>query len=717
MSRFYWILLLSVCLLPDAVKAQSTVKEANALLDAAQIRFKSFLQDFHGDQGIKMMLYEFCDKQVDSLQTTFNERTHAADPERIKSINAIKYFLQSLGAALERHYFEPYDVPDALEKFPLIADAIVNGTSFRDYALDFGARRTQIMADAFRQFPEGKRLQHAADARRVAVNPPNLLPLLERQPDFIYTDTALIYVAEHSPMSLIDYIATKNNHVTDTIRAMNHPMLNVLAGLVGNRNATEIAPFAGEIAAGKFTEADILKLRSTDVRGYYQLLVNTIQENRRTRLAGGPGGMLPALRNTLKEKAIAFYVRPINELHEAKDPVRFAYLQNLRTIDLYYLIISGEEELYTSSFMGVYKRIVQGLPEGRADSLFEFCQNDQFRKFIRICAHYNVLTDFLSHMPDTTRVNLLSRFIAGIGENTDSGLEDAMDVADAFVSLSVDTQYSATVRELLVQNRTKCEQLRNYYGIRLYKILLDVFDMAYDRKQQQAIFSKLGNYELLSLKSIRDKNGIINQLVIFYGDEDGKTSFQNFLALFKDSKTWEVCTCPQWVEINAICGSQPVRIFANRPLDHKNNEDENAQEALLQFLQRLEIKPGIMIHRGHSYHLATTLNYLQPSMKLAILGSCGGYKNILTVADKSPSAQIIATKQIGSKLINDPMIQYVNENLINGQDIYWPELWTTMGKYFGSTEFTRDLFTEYVPPYRNLSLFVIRLYNFDDRSF
>lgn len=88
-----------------------------------------------------------------------------------------------------------------------------------------------------------------------------------------------------------------------------------------------------------------------------------------------------------------------------------------------------------------------------------------------------------------------------------------------------------------------------------------------------------------------------------------------------------------------------------------------------------------------------------------------------TVADKSPSAQIIATKQIGSKLINDPMIQYVNESLINGQDIYWPELWTTMGKYFGSTEFTRDLFTEYVPPYRNLSLFVIRLYNFDDRSF
>jgi hypothetical protein len=63
-----------------------------------------------------------------------------------------------------------------------------------------------------------------------------------------------------------------------------------------------------------------------------------------------------ALRNAIKQKSFAFYVNNINEQHNASDPVRFASVKGLRPEDIYYIITSSEEEMYTSSYLGLYKR-------------------------------------------------------------------------------------------------------------------------------------------------------------------------------------------------------------------------------------------------------------------------------------------------------------------------------------------------------------------------
>lgn len=712
------ILLPFLFLLPNLGKAQSAIVEANSLLDAAQLTFTRFAEKYNTDEGIRNLMLNYSSGTTDSLQQAFNNRTAASDSEKINSINCLKYFLQVLRVSLDQQHFEIYVVPDVLQKFPLIADAIVNKTPYRDFTLGFGGQRTQLMADAFRQYPEGKRMQYAADARRLAVNTENIIPLLERQPESPFVDTALIYLAERSPITIVEYLNKQNNRITDSIYASPRPVIQQLVKLKGNRNASEIAPFAAEIASGRQSIEEIQQLRSTNVRGYYQLLVNTIQNNRAVRLAtAGPYGMQPALRATLHEKAVAFYISQLNGLHESKEQIRFQSLQPLRTIDLYYLIISGEEELYTSSFLGIYKRMMAKLPKGQSDSLLYLVQFDQLRKFIRICSHYNVLTDYLNNMPEQSRLDLLTRFISNIEVSTETGLEEAMDVADAFAGLSTDSLYSSIVHQLLQDNLRRCNEKNLYYGSRLYSILIDVFNMSANPAEQQAIFTKLGNYELLPIKAVRSADGIIHQLVIFYGDEDGKTSFQNFMAIFRDTKAWRIEKSAQWVVISSIGDGQALKLYANLPLDHQNDLDEQAQLALLNYLKQNQVAPGVIIHRGHSYHLPTTLNYLQPTMNLAILGSCGGYKNILTVAEKSPAAQIVATKQVGSKLINDPMIKLVNEQFLHSKDIAWPELWATMGSTFNKSAFTRDLFAEYVPPYRNLSLFVIRLFNYDEVSF
>ena len=73
-------------------------------------------------------------------------------------------------------------------------------------------------------------------------------------------------------------------------------------------------------------------------------------------------------------------------------------LDGLTPQELYYLIVLGEDEIYTSSYLNVYKRIFQRMRVPRSDSLLMSVNGDYFRKFIKMAAGYNTLNDFLAKM-------------------------------------------------------------------------------------------------------------------------------------------------------------------------------------------------------------------------------------------------------------------------------------------------------------------------------
>ncbi|MCG7859300.1 hypothetical protein MD537_20150, partial [Flavihumibacter sediminis] len=126
-----------------------------------------------------------------------------------------------------------------------------------------------------------------------------------------------------------------------------------------------------------------------------------------------------------------------------------------------------------------------------------------------------------------------------------------------------DSLANTIVGELLEENLRRCRNTDNFYGIRLYKILDQIYQVANNPSSRQELFARLGNYELLSLKSIMGSDQVIHQLVLFYGDEDGKASFSNFLQLFRDTSIWEIARLPKWIEICSKKSMQPVNIYAN----------------------------------------------------------------------------------------------------------------------------------------------------------
>ena len=157
-------------------------------------------------------------------------------------------------------------------------------------------------------------------------------------------------------------------------------------------------------------------------------------------------------------------------------------------------------------------------------------------------------------------------------------------------------------------------------------------------------------------------SGIVYEQFFFFGDEDGRASFNSFKTNFSDGK-WKTTVSKNWITITSTQGKKIV-VYANLPIQEPG--DEEAQNQLCKYLEDNGIHPTLVIHRGHSYHLPLTLAKLIKQNKIVVLGSCGGYHNLSTILEHSPDAHIISSKQTGMMSINEPIIKAINNELLSG---------------------------------------------------
>ncbi len=704
---FYFFVLLSL-LQPIIGVAQSS---AAKVLKEEQGKFFRELNRISMDTAFVHQLSSSVKLEVDSIYT-FILNADLPSTEKEKAMLSLGYFMNELTKNITRQRSEMYDIHGAVQSYKNILKALLYNSSFADVLVPAGQSRSQVLSAAFSQYKEYPLLDDIAVYKRVASLPEYILSFLENKPGFRYADSLLVIAAVNDPSKIVLYLNQGKQPLQDNIRNTKNVYLQQIISLATDRNASELLPFVTLIAENRITKEEVLEARK-DVVKYFQLLVNTRMES----VGSNDASMIfqKLLRKGLKEKSFSFYVNQVNELHSAADAVRFASIKGLRPEDIYYIITSCGDELYTSSYLGLYKRLMENFKTQSADSLFNIVQYDNFRIFMRLAANYNVLTDFLNNMSEQKATELMSRFITGIETDTNSGLEKAMDIADSFTGLDSATAISNMIQKELQSNLNRCKSGHLYFGVRLYNILLQVFDLVKQKNSFNKLWATLGNYEMLERKALQNKKGEIIQLVLFYGDEDGVASFNNFQKNFNDTSKWKTTKNENWISIRSTT-DQPVIIYANRPLDTKEELDLKAQDSLFLFLKQQSIDPVVLVHRGHSYHLDNTLKRLTPSIKLAILGSCGGANSSISIASINPDAQLIVSKKTGSKSINDPIINVINETLLNNEDLSWPLIWEKLSVRFNNDEFTRNLFNEYIPPGKNVSLFVLKLFNFYNRS-
>jgi hypothetical protein len=401
----------------------------------------------------------------------------------------------------------------------------------------------------------------------------------------------------------------------------------------------------------------------------------------------------------------------MNELHDTTDAVRFACLDSLPPSSLYFIMVYGQDEIYTSSFLGTFKRMIQRMGTERGDQLLHALHYDHFRTFIRMCAGYNTLGDFLATMDDTTRVAVMTRFAGGLEKGKEDDLEDAVDVADALSSIR-DSVLATFLWKKINENYEQSVVAGNKKGKTIYSLLSMLIESSRLSATDSgaAIASeelRIPPINMVRFNTLVNDSGIINERVFFYGDEDGKKAYDGFMEEFRGQK-WKVVNEKYWSTISSQGGGKQIVIYANLPL--KAPDDEVAIDSLDQFLAASKIHPSVVIHRGHSYHVKTTLSRLDKDARIVVLGSCGGYQNIATVLQKSPDAHIISSKQTGVGAINEPIIRALNSRLLEGADINWITLWRELDEYFVKRKDLYEKFTDYIPPHKNLGVIFIKAY-------
>ena len=670
-----------------------------------QERFIRDLHDNADDPLIIPSLTHYFDSAITKIYTSLESDRKLKELEKDKAERSLVFFIQELGKSLAWQKINIYEIPGAVKVYNELLRALVYRKPFTGLLVSLDARHSQLLATAFSQYRENSLLEDIAVYKRMAAKPEFILQFLENKPRFRFADSLLITVAAFDPLKVVFYLNKNKAGLKERIRHSNNIYLGEILSLADNKYASELLPFVKPLAENRITTEEILAGR-TDITSYFQLLVNTLQDHSVHSM--DPGSIfLDPLRSGISQKAFSFYVNPINELHSATDAVRFASVKGLRPVDLYYIITSCGEELYTSSYLGLYKRLMEQFKTQSADSLFDMVKYDNFSNFIRLAANYNVLDDFLKLMPLQNARILLKRFIEGIESDTYAGLERAMDIADCFSPLVPGTEMMDIMQTELQSNLNRCIANKFYLGTRLYNILLEILEQV--KQKDNRIWSMLGNYEVLKREALTNKKGEIIQLILFYGDEDGIASFNNYLKLFADNRKWVIAKNENWVSIRSVQDTQFI-IFANRPLPVKEEMDLRAQDSLLAFLHERSLEPSVLVHRGHSYHMDKTLRRLEPSVKLAILGSCGGYNKAISIASINPDVQVIASKQTGNRSVNNAILAAINETLVAKNDLVWSEIWKKLEDRFKGDEAATRLFNEYFPPSKNVSLFVLKLF-------
>ena len=522
----------------------------------------------------------------------------------------------------------------------------------------------------------------------------------------------LLYMHSLIFLSLYDY-AAGSNRLASRIRSHKDELVKTVSRMANSRSGQLYFPFLDNILKGNIKFEDVDKVKENEFE-YYRLLVKTRVDYARRVLppAKDTAWEMSALTDMLARKAKDYFIREINGLHAVEDEnVRFKKLEGLTPQELYYLIVLGEDEIYTSSYLGVYKRIFQRMPNGGGDSLLMSVNADYFRKFIKMSAGYNTLNDFLGRMSKENANTLMKAFIIGL-ERT-NGLEDAVDVADSYSSImDKNPSLASLVLQEVNWNYNNNVASNNQRGIVIYNLLKTLFEST-DSTKKIDLSATLGIPPVYTVdyKNLCDDSGRVIQQVFFYGDEDkdGQNSYANFMGMFRNKAEWKIAENPDWVTITSVKG-KPVMIFANKPLYGPDDPDARAQTKLNDYLQERKLQPTIVIHRGHSYHLKYTLNQLAPTARIVVLGSCGGYNNLNDVLTISEDAHIISSKQVGTKAVNEPILQAINTTLVTGRNIDWIGMWKELGERFQNDAAAKEKFDDYIPPYKNLGAIFIKAY-------
>ncbi|MGG9970506.1 hypothetical protein ACQ33O_01830 [Ferruginibacter sp. SUN002] len=672
------------------------------------------------NEEINLQVTDVIFRKIDALQCFVeNSSKIIGNNEKIRNLNYVEDVVKGFRNAWKAKVLNAASTPELINVFDKALKADIDSQSIAPIIEETSWEVGNIITSIFKKNAGYARAKEILFLKYVDQNPDKILTDIGPYVNTSFADSLIVVACKKDPVQLYSFAQATKSQVGKLIHRNTDPLVMAVAKLSQTPNALFYFPFLDDILSGKQTIEDIRKFVGDgvvgyDSVGYYQLLVKTeIRYYSRLVALDTPIAMFGTngLRDVLQRKAIQHFITPINELHDQSNlNVRMKAINPLTPQDIYFMMVMGENDIYTSSYKHSFSRLLQKLgPKPRTDDLLLSVNMDYFKKFIKMAANFNQLDTFLKLMPKQSSSTLMKAFVAKLDNG--NNLEDAVDVADSYSSIN-DKALLKTILDDVKENEQQSIEEDNNRGKIIYGLLKTIF-LSLDPVNGIDLTKEIGIPPVYSVDSkyLSDDTGRIVQQVFFYGDDDGKGNYNGFINSFSP-KEWKVTQNAEWVEIKSLKGKR-VWIYANRPLDSDANLDDSAQVHLNNYLSKNEIYPSVVIHRGHSYWLPGTIKRMPGDAKIIILGSCGGFKNLNKILSLCPDAHIVSTKEIGKGDINRPILNYLNTTFVSGKTLMWKDMWTDLTKLFSkdpSAE-VRESWEDYIPPYKNLGAIFIKAYN------
>lgn len=662
------------------------------------------------DQNMSLQVTNALTKMVDDLQVEIELDTALDHRLKVKYLSGLQQLLKDYNTKRAYRRIDAEEAPAMVQAYRGMMQADVKGKSIYPIAKTLSFEAGERIIEAFSANPGYKEARAEMFSKYAFKNLETIMPKLGPYLDYSVTDSIIAAVARRYPNQVLTY-ATSYTPTASAIRRNQDPLVQQIVQIGRSPQSTKLMPFIDELMNGSATISDLEKAVENDDNYFRQMVKASIVLQHKKAEGENPVG-LKAMSENMHAKSLR-YIREINDLHDEPHPVRFRIVKDFTPEELYYLIVNGQEELYTSSYTnaaknGLYDQMMLRMKPPRGDSLLMLVSFDRFKKFIAMAAGFNTLDHFLKSMNTENANYLMVKFVRSLEKTED--LEDAVDVANSFGSIR-DPQLLEFLRTEVRKNLVFVTEKKDKRGITIYELLNSIFmeqgtggDSAWATGMAAKLQLPPINY--VEYSTLPNDSGRVYQQVFFYGDDDGKSSYASFMGNFPAGE-WKVNKGQYWTTISSLKG-KPTTIFANNPLEEP--EDKTAIDKLAEYLDEKDIHPTVFIHRGHSYHVNTTLDNLQSTARIVILGSCGGYHNLATVLEKAPEAHIISSKQVGTRWVNEPIIRSLEDVIRSGKNVDWVQMWAGLSKRFDADKGNKPLFDDYVPPHKNLGAIFIKAY-------
>lgn len=668
-----------------------------------------------GDQDINLILTQCLINRVDALQCKIETDSVLKDQAKVKYLRGVDYLLKFFRQNTYIRKVKPTILPDILTVYEKCMQYDKEERSIADIfsKLSYETAYSVIRADnsTFEKNSGYKEALQAVVLKYCILYPDKTLATLKDNPNMPFADSLVRTLDKKKYARQLYDFAQAGNHIGSVIRNITDDVfISTIVKMARSKSGQQYFPFLDNVVKGKMTFEEIDAAKDDSIL-YYKLLVRTQLEYVGRAVNKDTAFEYEALRERLEKKAREGFVNTINALHNENAEVRFRSIQSLSAEELYYLAVSADGSIYTSSFVkGVYPLMMKKI-NNKGDSLLMSLRFDKYRKFIKMTAGFNMLSSFLNTFPpkrtaddESDAEKLMKAFVGKLEQGR--GLEDGVDVADSYASIVETIKPLANEMLKNIQlNYQRNEKMGNKRGMAMYKILNNLF-LSADTLNKTDLTKELGIppvYEV-PFKALANDSGRAVVQVFIYGDKDGIGVFPSILGLFGNANWKTDRSNPFWVTITSVKG-KPVSIYLNKPLPEEKNEDAKAQEALCKYLKDNKLFPTVTVNRGHSYNAPYTIEQMFPTSKIVFMGSCGGYRSIHDILEVAPDAHIVGTKQIADAPVNNPFLKLLGEKLRAGSDIQWIPFWAELRKMAPN-----EIFDDYVPPYKNLGALFIKAY-------